>query len=130
MSEEVSRYGDEPTYIVSPPNEGLTLNEYQRCALETAVFPTDKNISYLTIALCGEVGEVADKVKKVMRDKHGQFYAPDMAAIALELGDALWYIASIAKFLGYGLSDIAKLNIEKVKGRIQRGTIHGSGDNR
>ncbi|MCZ2855457.1 MAG: nucleoside triphosphate pyrophosphohydrolase family protein [Candidatus Bathyarchaeota archaeon] len=108
----------------------MSLDQYQRLALETALFPTDKNLSYLTLALCGEVGEVAEKVKKVMRDKGGQFYAPDMAAIALELGDAMWYIANIAKFLGYGLSDIAKLNIEKIQGRIERGTLHGSGDER
>jgi NTP pyrophosphatase (non-canonical NTP hydrolase) len=114
----------------SPDSKELTLNEYQALALQTAIFSTDKNISYLTLALCGEVGEVADKVKKVIRDKHGQFYAPDMAAIALELGDAMWYIANIAKFLGYGLSDIGRLNLEKIQSRIERGTLHGSGDER
>ena len=114
----------------SPDSKELTLNEYQALALQTAIFSTDMNISYLTLALCGEVGEVADKVKKVIRDKHGQFYAPDMAAIALELGDAMWYIANIAKFLGYGLSDIGRLNLEKIQSRIERGTLHGSGDER
>lgn len=131
MSEEAPQYGNEPTYIVSPPQvDGMSLNEYQRFALETAVFPTDKNISYLALALCGECGEVANKVKKVLRDKNGQFYAPDIVAIALELGDVLWYIANLARFLGYGLSDIAMLNIEKIQGRIERGTLQGIGDNR
>ncbi len=129
MSEETAEH--KIAVMCEPPgNGGMSLDQYQRLALETALFPTDKNLSYLTLALCGEVGEVAEKVKKVMRDKGGQFYAPDMAAIALELGDAMWYIANIAKFLGYGLSDIAKLNIEKIQGRIERGTLHGSGDER
>lgn len=129
MSEETPRYGV-TAICESPDGKEMSLNEYQRLALETAIFPTDKSISYLTLALCGEAGEVADKVKKVLRDKNGQFYAPDMAAIALGLGDVMWYIANMAKFLGYGLSDIAKLNIEKIQGRIERGTLHGSGDDR
>lgn len=129
MSEEAPKY--EVTAICeSPDNEKLSFDRYQDFALQTAMFPTDKNLSYLTIALCGEVGEVADKVKKVMRDKGGRFYAPDMVAIAMELGDALWYMANIAKFLGYGLSDIARLNVDKIRGRIERGTLQGKGDER
>ena len=127
--EQIPEYGA-TAICESPDSKELTLNEYQALALQTAIFSTDMNISYLTLALCGEVGEVADKVKKVIRDKHGQFYAPDMAAIALELGDAMWYIANIAKFLGYGLSDIGRLNLEKIQSRIERGTLHGSGDER
>lgn len=127
--ESEARYGV-TAICEAPDSKEMTLNEYQALALQTAIFSTDKNISYLTLALCGEVGELADKVKKVLRDKGGQFYAPDMAAIAMELGDALYYMANIAKFLGYGLSDIARLNVEKIQGRIDRGTLQGSGDNR
>lgn len=83
MSEETAEH--KIAVMCEPPgNGGMSLDQYQRLALETALFPTDKNLSYLTLALCGEVGEVAEKVKKVMRDKGGQFYAPDMAAIALD----------------------------------------------
>lgn len=106
----------------------MEMNEYQSKALEAAIYPNDGKISYLTLALCGEVGEVADKVKKVMRDKEGRFYSPDITAIALELGDALWYIANIAHILGFKLSDIAELNLKKIKDRADRDTIHGSGD--
>jgi len=108
----------------------MELNEYQKAALSTAIYPNDGTISYLALALCGEAGEVADKVKKVLRDKQGQFYTPDITAIAMELGDVLWYAANLAKVLGYNLSDIATLNIEKINGRIERGTLHGIGDNR
>lgn len=108
----------------------MELNEYQKLALSTAIYPNDGKISYLALALCGEAGEVADKVKKVIRDKKGQFYMPDITAIAMELGDVLWYVANLAKVLGYDLSDIATLNIEKINDRIERGTLHGIGDNR
>lgn len=108
----------------------MELNEYQKAALSTAIYPNDNNISYLALAICGEAGELADKVKKVIRDKNGQFYIADLSAIALELGDMLWYAANLAKVLGYDLSDIAKMDIEKINGRVERGTIHGTGDNR
>lgn len=108
----------------------MKLNEYQKAAMATAIRPNDNSISYLALAICGEAGELADKVKKVIRDKQGQFYIPDLTAIAMELGDILWYAANLAKVLGYDLSDIAQLNIEKINGRVERGTIHGEGDNR
>lgn len=108
----------------------MELNEYQAEALSTAIYPNDNNISYLALAICGEAGELADKVKKVLRDKNGQFYIADLSAIALELGDILWYAANLSKVLGYDLSDIAQMNIEKINGRVERGTIHGTGDNR
>lgn len=108
----------------------MKMNEYQKAALSTAIYPNDGKISYLALAICGEAGELADKVKKVLRDKKGQFYHADLTAIALELGDVLWYVANLANVLGYNLSDIASLNIEKINGRVERGTLHGSGDNR
>lgn len=108
----------------------MELNNYQKAALSTAIYPNDGNISYLALAICGEAGELADKVKKVLRDKQGQFYMPDLTAIAMELGDVLWYVANLAKVLGYDLSDIATLNLEKINGRVERGTLHGTGDNR
>lgn len=107
---------------------GMTLDEYQQTALSTAIYPHDHQTSYLALALCGEAGELADKVKKVIRDKNGQFYQPDIHAIANELGDVMWYAANLAHVLGYKLSDIARLNNEKINGRLERGTLHGEGD--
>ena len=108
----------------------MELNEYQRQAAFTAIYPHDQNISYLALALCGEAGEIADKVKKVIRDKDGRFYAPDIEAIAHEIGDVLWYAANLAKTLGYDLTSVAEMNLDKIKDRLKRGTLHGSGDNR
>ena len=108
----------------------MELNEYQKQALSTAIYPHDRNITYLALALCGEAGEVAEKVKKIIRDKKGQFYAPDLAAIALEIGDVLWYAANLAKAIGYDLNSVAELNLTKIENRIEHNTLHGSGDDR
>lgn len=108
----------------------MDLNEYQKKALSTAIYPNDGKISYLALALCGEAGEIADKVKKVLRDKKGQFYISDLSAIALEIGDVLWYAANLAQAIGFDLSDIAEQNLNKIQSRIDRGTLHGDGDYR
>lgn len=111
-------------------DNSFSLNDYQDKAMSTAIYPNDKTISYLALALCEEAGEVAGKVKKVLRDKNGQFTDEDKRAIALELGDCLWYIANQANAIGCRLSDIAGMNIIKIDGRVKRGTLHGSGDDR
>lgn len=124
-----------PTYRVTaiceaPTERQMSLNDYQQAALSTAIYPHDHEIPYLALALGEECGEVSGKVKKVIRDKGGQFYQPDIRAIALELGDVLWYAANLAHVLGYKLSDIAQMNIDKINSRMERGTLHGEGDER
>ena len=106
-------------------------NEYQDFADTTDVYPNDKfNIGYKALGLVGEAGEVADKIKKIYRDKNGNFNATDEVEIAKELGDCLWYISCIAAAIGFELSDIAKLNVDKLSKRKTEGKLHGSGDNR
>lgn len=106
----------------------LTLNEYQQMALETAIYP--ELIIYPTLGLTGEAGEVADKVKKVLRDNNSQFTDEKKAEIMKEVGDVLWYIATLSHDLGYSLEEVAQVNYEKLKSRQQRGKLHGNGDNR
>lgn len=108
----------------------MTLNEYQEKALETAVYPQEQRIIYPTLGLTGEAGEVSDKVKKVLRDKGGVFDEETRKAIALEVSDVCWYIATLAHDLGYTLEEICQMNYEKLKSRQQRDKLHGSGDNR
>jgi NTP pyrophosphatase (non-canonical NTP hydrolase) len=110
----------------------LGFHEYQEEASETAIYPGENTI--MGLAYCGlglgEAGEVQGKIKKILRDSDG-VYSPEQAyEIAKELGDALWYIAMVAKELGYDLEDIAQMNLDKLGDRRERGVLKGSGDNR
>lgn len=106
----------------------MTLNEYQERALETAIYP--QPIIYPALGLCGESGEVADKVKKILRDNNSEFTDERKLAIAMEIGDVLWYCATLSNDLGYTLDEIAEMNYEKLHSRQLRGKLGGSGDNR
>ncbi len=109
----------------------MDLNHYQRESRKTALYPdVGLNPIYPTLGLVGEAGEVADKVKKILRDKKGLFDKESKEAIKLELGDVLWYISQLSSELGYELEDVAHANLEKLKSREVRGMIQGSGDNR
>lgn len=108
----------------------MTLNEYQQKALETAIYPEEQKIIYPTLGMCGEAGEVADKVKKVIRDNNQDFTPLKKAELAKEIGDVLWYCATLAHDLGYTLEQIAEINYEKLKSRQMRGKLSGEGDNR
>ena len=108
----------------------MNLNEYQEAALTTAVYPEDKRIIYPALGMCGEAGEVADKVKKVIRDNNQSFDTARKIEIAKEVGDVLWYCATMAHDLGFTLESIAQMDISKLQSRKERGMIGGSGDNR
>jgi len=106
-------------------NKDMSLNEYQNAAAKTAVYKTAHQILYPALGLAGEAGEVANKVKKMLRDNDF-----DRDAIVAEIGDVLWYIAALSRDLNVNLQDIALANIEKLYGRKERGTLQGSGDKR
>ena len=108
----------------------MTINEYQAAALTTAVYPEDKRIIYPALGMCGEAGEVADKVKKVIRDNNQSFDTARKIEIAKEIGDVMWYCATLANDLGFTLEAIAQMNINKLQSRKERGMLGGSGDNR
>jgi NTP pyrophosphatase (non-canonical NTP hydrolase) len=108
----------------------MTLNEYNESALATAIYGEGQKITYPTLGLAGEAGEVADKVKKVLRDYDGVFTDELKLNIAKEIGDVLWYIAALSRDLGFTLEEVAKMNIDKLESRKQRNVISGSGDDR
>ena len=108
----------------------MTLNQYQEEALKTAIYPEDKKIIYPTLGLTGEAGEVAEKVKKVIRDNNQEFTDEKKRQIALEISDVLWYCATLAHDIGYTLEDIAQMNVDKLASRQQRNKLGGSGDER
>lgn len=106
----------------------MNINEYQKQASETAIYQ-DKVI-YPTLGLAGEAGEIANKVKKILRDNAGVMKEDVRQNLISELGDVLWYIAALATDLKADLSEVANQNIDKLNSRKNRGTIGGSGDNR
>jgi len=125
----------------------LNFNNYQEQALTTAMYPTpfltsefedNKDLTvnnqigyvYPTLGLVGEAGEVAEKVKKLIRDFGGIINPEQALELKKELGDILWYLAVLAHEFGLTLEDIAKLNLEKLASRKERGVITGNGDNR
>lgn len=108
-----------------------TFHDYQLQSRETAVYPdAGRNFVYPTLGLAGEAGEVAEKVKKVIRDKGGRIDEETRALLAKEIGDVLWYCAQLATELGLRLGDVATQNLAKLRSRKERGTLAGSGDNR
>jgi len=108
----------------------MELNEYQKMALETAIYPNEYKVVYPALGMAGEAGEVADKVKKIIRDNNSKMNNEKALEIAKEVGDVLWYCATMANDIGFDLETIAKMNYEKLHSRQQRGMIHGNGDNR
>ncbi len=109
----------------------MDFNKYQKLAKKTAVYPNiGKNFTYPTIGLMGEAGEVANKVKKLIRDDGSKITKERREELKAEIGDMLWYIAQLSTELGLKLSDVAKYNIEKLAKRQKENKIHGSGDNR
>lgn len=109
----------------------MNFNEYQKESRKTALYPeVNNNFIYPTLGLAGEAGEVAEKIKKVIRDKNGIINDETRETIKKELGDVLWYVAQLATELGLSLDDVANGNIEKLFSRMDRGKLKGSGDNR
>ena len=106
------------------------LDMYQQVAKQTAIYPREQAIIYPTLGLTGEAGEVANKVKKIIRDDGNKINKGLVQEISAEIGDCLWYISVLADDIGIKLSDIANANLIKLANRKEKGTIHGSGDTR
>ena len=109
----------------------MDFKTYQKKARETAQYPSlGSNYIYPTLGLVGEAGEIAEKVKKVIRDKNGFFDKDSKNAIKKELGDVLWYISALCTEFNFNMENVALENLEKLKLRSEKGTLSGSGDNR
>lgn len=115
----------------------MTLDEYQTQAITTELMTRADQLSAndpafvaKILGLVGEAGEVAEKFKKIIRDKNGMISEQDKLEIAKELGDVLWYISTVAHYLGLSLEEVATTNLEKLFSRRERGVARGGGDNR
>jgi len=108
----------------------MTLNDYQKQALTTNINHGNHVFFDRMFGLVGESGEMADKVKKWIRDDQADWNKLDKEALAAELGDVLWYVATLAESLDYTLEEVGQKNLAKLKDRQQRKTLSGKGDNR
>jgi NTP pyrophosphatase (non-canonical NTP hydrolase) len=91
----------------------MDIDEFQEQALKTVAI-TQKGVPALahrTLGLTGEAGILANKVKKVIRDKEGQVSKDDVQAVKKGLGDVLYYAATLADYFNLSLSEIARQNL-------------------
>jgi NTP pyrophosphatase (non-canonical NTP hydrolase) len=109
----------------------IDFKAYQAAARETAQYPDmGRNVFYPTLGLAGEAGEVAEKVKKLIRDDNGRLTSDRRSALKKELGDVLWYVAALCSELELDMGEVAEQNIAKLRDRRNRDAIQGDGDNR
>jgi NTP pyrophosphatase (non-canonical NTP hydrolase) len=109
----------------------MNLSDYQERSRATAVYPeAGSNLLYPTLGLCGESGEVAEKIKKMVRDEGGVLTDERRQALSKEMGDVLWYLAQLATEAHLDLDAIAEANLAKLLSRQHRDQLNGSGDNR
>ena len=113
----------------------MEFNEYQEKAKKYDLAKATSDLKApgfieKVLGLTGEAGETADKFKKILRDKDGVMSDEDKGAVVKELGDVMWYVASIARYLDVPLSEVAKNNLEKLESRMERNRLRGEGDER
>jgi len=109
--------------------------QYQQAAGETAIYPRAgeqhiDGLTYVALGLVGEAGEIANKIKKIIRDAGGVVEPERLTAVAEEVGDVLWYAARLCTEMGVDLGQVAALNAAKLESRALRGVIGGDGDRR
>lgn len=108
----------------------MTFDEYQIESNKTAQYPDDFALYYCGLGLTGESGEVAEKIKKILRNDNGVVSEEKLAEIRKEMGDVLWYLAQLCTVLGLKFSDVAQGNLDKLFDRMNRGVLKSEGDNR
>ena len=121
----MNKLQDEARAFMESKYENLNFKSYQDMASDTAIYKHEHQVIYPALGLAAEAGEVANKVKKILRD--GKF---DRQAIADEVGDCLWYIAALCRDLNVDMTELARNNLRKLHDRKVRGVLSGSGDKR
>ncbi len=104
----------------------VTFEDYKLAIDPLVVYPRGNQIEalqYVVLGLNGEAGEVAEQIKKAMRNDHGDISGERLAALKKEAGDVLWYLTRLADELGTDLTEIAQLNVEKLFARKAQGSL-------
>jgi NTP pyrophosphatase (non-canonical NTP hydrolase) len=107
-----------------------TFDDYQQAAARTAIYPEDARVTYPALGLAGEAGEVANKIKKIIRDDGMVVTEERRAQISKEIGGVMWYVAALCTDLELNLGDVCRENIAILNSRQERGTLQGDGDER
>lgn len=111
----------------------MDFDEYQKRASETATFggkQKEHQLMYVTLGIAGEAGEIAEKIKKIMRNDDGVVSDEKRDDIKKEIGDVLWYLSQLARILDIPFSEVADANLAKLADRAARGVIKSTGDSR
>ncbi len=113
----------------------MNFNEYQKRGLKFDYKSGDKSVTSIkfmshVLGLVGESGEFAEKMKKIYRNNQGTMNEIERAELLKELGDVLWYISTLANYLGSDLQSVADGNLNKISDRAKRGVVASKGDNR
>jgi NTP pyrophosphatase (non-canonical NTP hydrolase) len=113
----------------------MEFNEYQKECAKTDVGTSAQDCLkpgwlYYMMGIAGESGEMIDKIKKLFRDHNGVVDDNFKSMIIKEMGDYHWYSARLCSALGINYNDIAKENLAKLQSRMERGKLHGDGDER
>lgn len=120
VGQDIDAYGDYTVkrwFSAGPEMDRFKENVRERGA--------GKSLTIMSLGLAGEVGEVTEHIKKFFRDG-----VLDASALRKELADVIYYWARVCMYFGFKPSEILAESITKLEGRIKRGTMHGSGDNR
>lgn len=93
----------------------MELNDYQFEALQTdqMVAGSDSALIVPLLGLAGEVGELLSEYKKHLRD--GEAYQMFQSRIEEEIGDILWYVATVASRFDLSLDAVAAANLSKCR---------------
>lgn len=108
----------------------MKFNDYQKQAITTKIYKPEDALAYVTLGIVGEAGEIAEKVKKIIRDDNKIISEVKKKDILFEIGDCLWYLAAMCEELNVNFADVAQMNIDKLQSRKDRSQLTGSGDNR
>jgi len=108
----------------------MDIDKYQQWSDRTAIYPKEEELQYIALGLAGEAGEVANLIKKVVRDDGKVLTEEKRDKLIAELGDCFWYLARFSQAIKIPISTILQLNHDKLEDRLNRNVIQGSGDNR
>lgn len=120
----------------------MNLKEYLEFTDSTAIYPragtgTLDELSYLSMGLGGEAGEILEFTKKLYRDNTKICYSDRVVdflteeqrtKILGELGDITWYWVRLCAFYGLDPEFVLEYNRTKLTSRKDRGVLGGSGD--